>query len=1206
MHCKLDIERSIIKKAIEIGIGNSKTITKSTFNSLKVDNKNYPIKGQSFKVAEEVTKRINDSFGETVAIRNEVTNGQEIKINPSEALIDDYYDGYIKTEGKKEQAESSIDRFGDSKPLYNKETSITSQDKEIRSKFFSASQASNSMSILDKIAKSNHPLNKLAEKLKRFSKLNNVTIVLKPVKSFKMDSKNPNSEEANAFFDPKTNSIHIAEFANYTLDGSERVLLHEIIHSVTHSKLQDSSSVSKDFEKLYNQAVKELGKDNHYALSNVDEFIVGLFTDPGFINKLKNVQATNSTKYTNLFKEIFDYILSLLSIGKTNSLYEEAFSVASHVLNDYAEGVEAIKSSMEEDKLFSKAPKQEKTKPVFEKQYVFFKRRINKLKKELERIPKDSDEYTTKEYELKGFLDRFNKATEENDKQEYIAMANEYLDWVENLTKYLPENPDKYIISQLTDAFDILNSFSDFTGLKDRPNELREQLFPYIVKHNLKTINNFNTSGKIITEEDVDNQTKDVRWSASAFGSLSDVYHHIANTIASIIKAAQNRASTANKKLEGVIQKEVDKLSTYAKENNMILEEVYDILTQENEKGHLVLAQKYNKGQLNSNFEKITSEPVLRDFYFFYQQTLKEAERNLPYKVGKFYILNKQKSDVKSDLKKLIPVENILFDSFVSNEELLADIVPDQFRVNIPAEKKSKDLGSGLLEFAAYANNHSALSSALPEARLLQEQLKHKQNANGTITERDFIKSSSSKEKVEAENSNIYKMVKAVIDIQLKGKTKDSKMTPINLSKIHKKYQIKDSEGNIIGYKQVKIEDLIDRGLRWNSLLRIGLSPITAVTNVLFGDISNFMEAVGGKYFTVSDMHKATKIFFKQIDYTSKSNDSNVYKWLHRLNPLQELADYDLGENLQANPKKLTPEKALEKMYFMQKKGELYLQSRTMIAMLIHEGYMNSDGSNTSKEMTEAEAIAMSDKIQKINQQIHGRYSQREAATLSQSVWYRMAIQFRKWIPAAIEARFGDYKEHDNRLQSDSIGRYRTLGTYVGKELVHGNIVQAFENMFLPLLNSKKALEKGNMSATEIYNMRKNMTEMLLLLATVLSYAVLKGDDDDKEWKKRSVVKLGLTTLNRVSGDMLFFYKPTNVNNMMKNAVPMGKLITDILDVGYSLPHAFYMGDYKVKKGSLKNDNEFYSKDIPAIVPGLAPAAQIQRILSTDILPELN
>ncbi len=1200
-------------------------------------------------------------------------------------------------------------------------------DKDIQSKFFESFNESTALDVLSKISNSKHVLAPLAKRLINHSKGNNVKIILEDVPHFDMSKLEPYEGEGNAYYNPTTNTIHIAKGGSFRGGLSEATIIYEVLHSITYHKLNTSpsnDSTVRDFSKLYNYALTKLNKDDWYGLTDRHEFLVALFTDPKLINELKNIESSKNTKqYTNLFQELFDFLLSLVGIGKTSSLYEQAFAVATHVISestdsansmadsianesivfskqdsaktygnfdiiengmpfqhttilkmkdgdqrvtirtkdfksgtytigkeqyniinlgrknisefkdkellkrkfkgdDYTEGnfehvdnffkgkenlfiyqitkinndikneAVTIDKSLEANTDKSKINK-EPVKPTFEQQYVFFKRKINTLEKQLSRIDENSDEYKIKSTELETFKKRFEAASESNNKAEYIAMAQEYLDWIDEMIKHLPENPDKYTLLDLTTAFDILNTFSDFVGVRDKVGELREQLFPYIVKHNLKTINNFNTSAEEITEEKIDNQSNDERWSTKNFGSLSDIVNYIGRTIGSVIKAAQNKASRNNKMIEHQVQEEVNKLTEYAKENNMSLEDVYDIFLQE-DRNTLVLAQKYIKDENglvveSENYKKIQQNNVLKHFYTFYQKTLKDAESILPYKVGRFYVLNKVKSDIKSDLKRIIPTDDYLFDNFVSNEELIADMVPDMFRTKISADKKSRDLGSGLLQFAAYANNHNELSGALLEARLLQEHLRYKQDKSGNIVERTFINSSDKTRSINAKDSNVYKMVDTVIDMQIKGKMHDNKMTAIKYK------EIKDVEGNIIGYKQIHTEDLIDLGLKYNSLLRIGLSPITAIANVIFGDISNFIEAFGGRYFTIKEANQATSIFFKQINYTSEDKSSNLYKWLEKLNPLQELADYEIGENLIANKKKLSKEKLQELMYGMQKKGELYLQSRTMIALLIHDGMMNKDGTNTAKgeamlnDETSNEPVKLSDKVQRLNQLIHGRYSQREAATLQQSVWFRAAIQFKKWIPAAIEQRMGVNK-YDNRLGKQIEGRYRTFAHILLSKDVLSNL---------------NKLAKGELSELETYNMKKNLIEIVLLASTLTMYALVHGGDDDKDRRKKAAAKLVLTLLNRASGDIRMFYSPENILRTATNAIPLSKTVNDVLTAINNIPHAFYDEDSQFKSGSHKGQNKFFTKAANVII-GLKPVMDIQRLINDQQLEELK
>lgn len=997
---------------------------------------------------------------------------------------------------------------------------------------------------------------------------------------------------------------------NNNASNKVKVFLHELTHEATAKQLEeyldgDRSKLNKNQQdacrniiKLYSK-LKQNNDLGEYGLKNVYEFISESFSNNEFQYKLNSIRYENS----NAFSKLLNLIKQLIGLNNDSALSE--------VLN---ESFMLIQSSSDNSSLGSSKELKLKTESKsFEKQYVFIKRRISRLEKQIENPRISQDEKEALEADLKTFKKKFEKVVSEQSKEGFVEIGSEYLDWVDKFSNNLPTEADKYVISDLTDAFNILDSFEGLSGeLQGRIFDLKQKLYPYVEKNNLKLINEFNAKGNEITIEQINAQDRDIGAFAKTLGSLSDVSNYIASAIANVIKRAQNKASTKNKQLEAVIQKEVDELTEYAKNNDMTMEQVYDIFIQTNERSNtLELTKRYNNGVLNPNYNKIQETPELKKFYDFYKRILYASESQLPYKVGNSYILNKVKSDLKSDLKSIIPIEEIKVSGFTSNEELLADLVPDMFRSNIPADKKSRDLGSGLLEFAAYANNHAALAEVLPQVRLLQFQLKYKQEANGNIVERHYKKSADDTRGVLASESNVYQMADKVIDMQIKGEMKKAEWKPLRWNK---KY---DVDGNLVSFKQLRAEDVIDKAMKLNSLLRIGFSPISAFANVLFGDIGNFMEGVGGRFYTLKELKAANAVFFNQINYTSVNKDSVTYKMLKLLNPLQEMEDYDLGSGLKLNSKKIDVDKALETAYFMQKKGELYLQTTTMLAVLMHDGYLTKDGKETSKKMSEQDVVNMTNKIQKLNQNIHGRYSQREAATIQQHVLARAAMQFRKWIPSAIEQRFGEYKELDSRLGMSTEGRYRTLGSKVlynlphikikngSIELIKGDIGQAFENLFLPILSSKAALERGNMTELEIYNMRKNMVELILLSAFTLMAAGLRGDDDDKEWRRKPLVKSGLTMLNRISKDLLFFYNPDNVTDIAKNAVPLTALMKDLSDVVYSLPHAVYIGDYKVKGGSKKGLNEFYAEDLVEVVPFISTIGDLQKLLNDkDLLKE--
>jgi predicted NAD-dependent protein-ADP-ribosyltransferase YbiA (DUF1768 family) len=222
-------------------------------------------------------------------------------------------------------------------------------DVNIREKYFKNSDVVKVSEVLNKIAESNHPLNKLAQHLKSFANINNTDIALYNQISF---NNNPNFL-SGGYYDIINNSISIAEFANVKNGQSETILLHEILHALSYKALRNNNEFNKNFKKLYDSTIEQLGMYNAesleglYGTYTIDEFFVALFTDSKFIKELENLAPIDIKNYNNMFEEIFDYILKLLNITKNSSLYSQAFSVASNILEDTNNQTSMIDTSVD-------------------------------------------------------------------------------------------------------------------------------------------------------------------------------------------------------------------------------------------------------------------------------------------------------------------------------------------------------------------------------------------------------------------------------------------------------------------------------------------------------------------------------------------------------------------------------------------------------------------------------------------------------------------------------------------------------------------------------------------------------------------------------------------------------------------------------------------------------------------------------------------
>jgi len=212
-------------------------------------------------------------------------------------------------------------------------------DKNLREKYFKDSSSTDAKSILQKISKSDSNLALLAKKLLSYVNANNVNVTL--VESIGEPIFGENGDVAltrgvyysrNSLKNP--NSIKISESAFYPGGRSEGILIHEILHALTLEKIFDSNSdVVKNLQKIF-EYVKLNSPKGIYALSNLDEFIAGIFTDAQFIKHLKTVPPLDNVKqYKNLFEEILDMFKKLFNITEP-SVLEQVISTASNLISE--------------------------------------------------------------------------------------------------------------------------------------------------------------------------------------------------------------------------------------------------------------------------------------------------------------------------------------------------------------------------------------------------------------------------------------------------------------------------------------------------------------------------------------------------------------------------------------------------------------------------------------------------------------------------------------------------------------------------------------------------------------------------------------------------------------------------------------------------------------------------------------------------------
>jgi len=970
-------------------------------------------------------------------------------------------------------------------------------------------------------------------------------------------------------------------------------------------KLEDRTKTVTIRQKKYPSGVYKFGKF-FYKLTLVNPEM-SKASDIGNIAYLKKKFTEGELKFQHI-KDFFDdkkpaYIYQILKLDTTLQMkYTEA---------------------EKQEELTKSQPDR------YKNQIVNLQRSIGRVKAAVKKYKPGSPEYEKFKAMEVAMNDMLSKYQITKNEAYLYNLANMELDNIEALINAYEKGNRKQasvkVISELLEKLDSLYKL-DKQGVPERVMNLKNRytsVMQHIVKNTVDTTSN---KKEDLSYEELQADKRDISGLNMMTGALVNSDNRIARSIGMLIKTTQIKISGEQGAIYEKVKAHTESLKAYAKSHGMNMKQVYDLFIQDLNKTTVLVRPyttefyeklaaslkaadkshnnfaKWDKATnafipisstkyANPNYTKIFEKgnEDLANFYRFYQDTIKESLERLPD--------NEQTERLKKHPEDFIPnlyatslvdiakaegfvgklkflakyitgmqVYEIKNSDMVKDEALERDVISLKYITKLTGEEKSRDLGESLFKFAAMSIEHENLSEILPQTRLMQR----------SLADNQFINPHKRGVKVEGKDSNIYNMVDKFIEMQILDK-KSNGRDEFTVGTLYD-----EKTGEEIGKKVIKMGELADFGLKWNSLLRIGLNPMTAFTNLAVGEIGNVIEAAGGRYFNLKDLNKAGGIFFSQIN----NEDSKTRILIEKYPMLQELTDYEYAANVSVKQGiyGLTGEKLKNYMYSMQKGGEVFLQTRTMIAMMLHT---KPDGKTSLWEMLDDKGelksehlkhfgtqeqfrdymLRNSTRIMGVNEQIHGRYSTRDAAILNQNVLFRMAFQFKKWIPAAVETRFGR-KQYNDRLMAETEGRWIT-----------------FVKLTLDFKKSVERYNKGELSELEMYNFKKTASEITIFAAINLTAIAMGLDDDDDKRKKTATYKFFMNQLDKTSNDILFFSNPKNFTALVKNPFALTKLVDNLLTTVVYIPYMAYGEGSEIKAGAHKGENKFY-RSLGTVIPG--------------------
>lgn len=251
----------------------------------------------------------------------------------------------------------------------------------------------------------------------------------------------------------------------------------------------------------------------------------------------------------------------------------------------------------------------------------------------------------------------------------------------------------------------------------------------------------------------------------------------------------------------------------------------------------------------------------------------------------------------------------------------------------------------------------------------------------------------------------------------------------------------------------------------------------------------------------------------------------------------------------------------------------------------------NMKGDNLDTPLTDDHVDKLRTIIKKQNSQIIGNMSQRDKMGLKNYALGEAALQYRNWMPALLQQRFGS-AEMDNDLNRLNWGKMRT--TF--HALVNKDILSMTKSLFFDIndialgrIRSKYEellqdhLDKGGTeSSFETYenfveyyiaNVRSSLKELSMLLSLAMLFSALASamgwDDDDK--KKSGAQKTSYKIYSKLMSELTFFYSPSQQASIFGNVLPVMNTLSNVGKLSTSLVAESW---YNTKQGIFDIDEK--------------------------------
>ncbi len=622
----------------------------------------------------------------------------------------------------------------------------------------------------------------------------------------------------------------------------------------------------------------------------------------------------------------------------------------------------------------------------------------------------------------------------------------------------------------------------------------------------------------------------------------------------------------------------------------------------------------HNENYMSTEYLDIYKDPNIAEYYDFIIENYLKQQEAFPdnYKLGyklprvhknsieRFFTEGLTKDNVVKELKSQFNrKEGRDFYGMVDESDNLISMLPIYFTGKMETSDISTNVGKSISLFSTMAYDYDEMDKIIADI----------ENINDLIGEREVLLTNGLGKKI-----GNYLLGKQGIEESVTKRGSETELfKQVNDYLKSFVYGISEEKEEILGFNEKQINGL----MKFNFIKSLSFNVFSAASNVLNAGSQQLAESIGGSYYSKEDYGLATKQYASNY---SMITDIGKRKKTNKINLLNTYFGF-LNDNTGYNdPNHILKRLNTDTLMALDHAGDHFNKSRIGLAVLNgfkvkKDGVELLDSNNKPYKLfdvleidenfniikkidfdfTESDRLSLTFKARRLNQMLHGTYTEADRVAAKRYVIGRAVLSYRNWIEPSFRKRFEFIK--------DSKGRIQPVYDYQLDDFRKGNYISFYQYMvngvlpdikkIITLSNDKKAW--AELSDLDRANVKKTVVELTYMLGMYILGSFLYGlvDYDDESLANKTLA-FAAYQCNRLFSETAFFVNPKETLKIIKTPSAQLSTISNVFEtMGLFMPKLDKeTGEWGIdandiiKTGSNKGEYKIYRnmvKEVPIL-----------------------